>query len=761
MDSKLKPVKDFPFNGQTLHWSYDHNKVSHIKGEGANALAYGLGQVHARERGLQVLLMQAVLRGKLSTWLQENNETIETDRFLLKLGFYYQARKEANQLEGPEKEFLQYYIEGLNEGRRQCPPLEAKILKIPYHPWTIADSLALIKVMTYFGLAQTQQDFEKFIAMALGKGVSPVFFKSLFPQFEQDGIEEIIPMLQKTKFDLSPIPENIYTSQVPTLKASNNWVLSGKKTETQNVFMSADPHLEVNRLPALWFEACWSQRDNYVSGITLPGLPAFLMGRNKNVSFSFTYGYMDCVDYFVEEVKDTLAKEENGWSGISYREETLDLKKSGTQTIRIYETERGVLEVPEDCYMANGKIKDGNYLARAWTSFNQGSSEGLKSTLDLLSAKTVEEACDAVKSAYFSANWLFGDTEGNIGYQQTGRIPKRIKEGLYPQLAAKKENQWRSYDDDSYPELLKRVLNPDEGFLATANHNVQTDDEVLKVNLPMADYRYERITASLIGDKKISILECKKLQSDLFSPQADKILSLLAEEIPDTPSGRILKDWDKTYHPDSQGAFLFEEVLQTIYKNIFGPVFNPMIWNHLVKETTLVADFYGVFDRIIITPRIEDICWYPKLNNDTKLKESYTKEEILELIIKERDLLLKDSLFEALRKFPMAKCKTWGEKNQFSFDHILLAQGLPHWLPWNKGPYPLPGCRATICQGNLYRDRGRQSSYAPSYRMVTDMGSSALYTALPGGPSDRFYKKTYTSDLSNWLNFNYKTVLPH
>ncbi|MCR9204558.1 MAG: penicillin acylase family protein, partial [Halobacteriovoraceae bacterium] len=273
--------------------------------------------------------------------------------------------------------------------------------------------------------------------------------------------------------------------------------------------------------------------------------------------------------------------------------------------------------------------------------------------------------------------------------------------------------------------------------------------------------RYDRIKSFLEKEKKFSLLESKTLQSDLYSNQAKYYLDLLKENIPDTPSGRILKDWDLHYHPDSKGAFLFEKFLSTTYKNIFGKIFDSKTWDFINLETTIVADFYGIFDRILLNPKIEDLCWYPRLNLDIKLRDEKTEGEILKLIIADRDELVFNSLKETLRNYPIAKLRTWGKENSFYFNHLLFGEELPSWLPWNKGPFALPGCRSTICQGNLYRDRGRQSSYAPSYRMVTELMSEGIYTALPGGPSDRFYKKSYSSDISNWLNFNYKTLLPH
>lgn len=750
MKPYLKTIKDFPYNGQTVNWSLDQNNVSHIRAQGHKAMAYALGKVHAKERGFQVSIFQTLIRGKLTEWLGKSEEALETDTYIIKLGFYYEARKEASQLSQEEKSFLQAYIDGLNEGRRAYRPFEAKLLQIPYHPWTIADSLALIKIMTYFGLAQTQQDFEKFICLCLADSLSPQYLKSLFPKYEQGEIDEIIPLLKETNFDLIPIPKNKYTGQIPSLKASNNWVLSPKKSEGGSCLFACDPHLEVNRLPAIWFEACWSQNNNYVTGITLPGLPGFIMGRNKDVAFSFTYGYMDCIDYFLEEIKDTQAKSEQAWCGLNYRNESIIFKNKKEKEIRIYETERGILEVPESSYLPNGKIKDGFYLARAWTGHNRGSSEAISCFINLLKSTNVDEASDAVKNVFFSANWVFGDKNGNISYQQTGRAPIRKGCGLYPVLASKKSNQWQSFSDKDYPNILQKEKNPDRGFITTANHDVQKDNEKLKVNLPIANYRFDLITRELSKKEKLSIIECKTLQSSLYSLQAELYMEVIQNFIPETPTGRILKEWNKCYDVESKGAYIFEKFLSTSYQNLFGDIFGKEKWVTFSEETTLLADYYGLFDRILLNPSEEDSCWF---KNHTKNKNQLT-------IVEKRNQLLRDSLNEVLKKYPIAKLKKWGEKNSFFLGHFLFGTNLPKWLPWNKGDYPLPGSRATICQGNLFKDRGRNSSFAPSFRMVTDMAHDGIYSLLPGGPSDRFYKKSYFNDFHNWINFNYKTVVP-
>ena len=46
-------------------------------------------------------------------------------------------------------------------------------------------------------------------------------------------------------------------------------------------------------------------------------------------------------------------------------------------------------------------------------------------------------------------------------------------------------------------------------------------------------------------------------------------------------------------------------------------------------------------------------------------------------------------------------------------------------------------------------------TFAPSYRMITDLGENILYTNLAGGPSERRFSKYYASGLQEWINGRY------
>ena len=54
----------------------------------------------------------------------------------------------------------------------------------------------------------------------------------------------------------------------------------------------------------------------------------------------------------------------------------------------------------------------------------------------------------------------------------------------------------------------------------------------------------------------------------------------------------------------------------------------------------------------------------------------------------------------------------------------------------------------------------RETTFAPSYHLVTDMGSDAAWTNLPGGPSESRFSRYYRNDLPNWFTGTYKQLTP-
>src|SRR5258708_3488443 len=194
----------------------------------------------------------------------------------------------------------------------------------------------------------------------------------------------------------------------------------------------------------------------------MPGLPGILMGRSGNVSAGFTYGFMDMVDYFIEECRGGMYRRDDGWKPFRQRRETIRRKKHEPLEIVIHENEHGTLE----CDSQAAVPEDGFYLCRAYSGQRSGAARSLDALAEVSEGKTAEEVRRALRNVSISCNWVIADRQGNIAYQQSGLLPARKASGLYPVPGWWTDHAWQGLVP---PEELASIVNPPEGFIATPN----------------------------------------------------------------------------------------------------------------------------------------------------------------------------------------------------------------------------------------------------------------------------------------------------
>jgi penicillin amidase len=290
-----------------------------------------------------------------------------------------------------------------------------------------------------------------------------------------------------------------------------------------------------------------------------------------------------------------------------------------------------------------------------------------------------------------------------------------------------------SFDPDGFvhPDKMPRAYNPPQGFVATANEDLNHLGQANLINLPMGAYRADRIKALLQNAEKVSVTDMQTMHFDLFSIQAERFMKIIRPLLPDTKNGRILKDWDLTYHADSQGAMLFESVYSALINTVFGD--NGLgrdVVDYITKETGMFNDYYANLDNILLQ---DTSAWFNGQDRDTLFKAAIT--EGLQVTV-----------------------RPYGETRQMVMAHLLFGGQLPRWMGFDYGPIALPGSRATIMQGQIFKSAGRITTFSPSYRLIADMDTSKLHTTLAGGPSDRRFSKWYTSDIENWVAGKYKVL---
>lgn len=700
----------------------DESGVPLIIGDDPLAIQRGIGYVHAKDRLMQLIITRIVAEGRLCECLLDNDDTFSFDHLMRKLGFRSKVEKDLINLTHGAREWAQAYCEGIsNYIEKNGYPFVCKMLKIKPEPWTIADTMMVLKLQMYIGLAQTQERSERFIIQAIHDGVSIEKLKILFHPFLDELDSDLISLIRKVPLEIPYLDEEMVF--MPGM--SNNWALSPSKSSTGSALLCNDPHLQISRLPAIWYEVMTQTGDEKRYGVTAPGVPGMVIGRSNHLSIGITYGMMDVIDFFIEGVEEESVKRPHGKGSLEKRIEIVKRKNESEELLYFYESDSGVLERRD---ATEERIEDGCYFSFAWATQKRGVAPSINAMEQLWKSQNVQEGQAVLREIGFSFNWVLADSQGNIGYQQSGSLPIRKHSGLYPVAAWEEGNLWNGFLPS---EKLASEYNPKRGYVVSANDDKHRSSGQVAINLPMSPYRYERICSLLSQNRTFSLEEMKALQSELYSIQAATFMEFLSPLLPDTPVGKLWREWDCCYDVNSKGATLFEDFYQTLILDVFGKVFGAKGWEEVVKQHSLLVFLHGHFDRILLAG---EESWFGKEGREACFRR------ILQITLEH---------FQGV-------IPPWGEKNQFRMHHLLFEGKLTKYF--GKGPYPLVGSRSTVSASYLFQEHKRGIAAGASYRFACDMGEEGIHSALCGGVTEGRFSPYYISDLPLWLNFKYKRL---
>lgn len=701
--------------------SRDQNGIPHIEAEDLNGLFMGQGYVHARDRGLQMLLMRILGKGRASELLDSSDDTLNIDIFFRRMNWRGNTGTELEKLSPEIRGYLESYCEGVNTAWKEKFPWEFKLLKYAPEPWVPDDSIMMTRMIGYLTLAQSQAEIERLFVEMVQAGISELKLNELFPGI-LGGLD--LDLLKKVELGERIVaPSVLWNTAIPRMMASNNWVISGSRTVSGKPILANDPHLEVNRLPNIWSEIVMRSGKKYIMGGTMPGFPGVLTGRTDRIAWGVTYSFSDAVDSWIEKCRDGkyYREEQDEWIGFKERTETIRRKKKDDYEVTFYENEHGILD--------GNPYKENYYMSTKWAAADSGAI----STAELLSmwdANTVEEGMKKVSRLETGWDFVLADKAGDIGFQMSGLIPRRKTgiSGFIPLPGWKKDNDWKGFID---PDDMPRSLNPATGYFATANHDLNNYGKASPINMPMGSYRADRINKLLKNNSRATIEDMYTMQSDIYSLQAELFMKILKPLLPDSVNGKILSEWDLKYDLDSEGAYLFEKFYKELMLEVFGRNgLGEDVFRFLNKETGIYIDFYQNFDMILLSKNSK---WFNGLS---------------------REELYKKTANNALD----CKSKSWGSIQNFRMTHLIFGNKLPLFMGFDKGPVRIAGGRATIQQGQIYRSGGRATTFMPSYRTVSDLSNDDFFSNLAGGPSDRRFSKWYISDLKNWLDNKFKKL---
>jgi len=723
----------------------DENGVPHLHAPSWREALYGWGYMHAIDRPTQVYFARAVASGQAAERIANKPELLEMDIFLRRAGLYRDLDREFRRLPEHIREQLEWYCQGVNDGLLDAGrTLPMWVTGFQPRPWEPVSVMLIGKLLSFAGLTIVEQENERLILELIQLGIDEERLRELFHPY-LDGIDfgplreiHIAKRLSDEALEL--------LADLPRLAGSNAWAVSPSRSASGHALLASDPHLEVNRLPSIWYELAlnWNGPDGthcYAIGATLPGCPIMAVGRTNHLSWGVTYMHADTSDYFIEDCRpggstgwqyrrDPSGGGPSRWFDFQHRQEVIRRKGAEPILLDVYENEQGILSCTPDPAKGRGK-----YLSIAWIGEQADSGRAIAVWLDIIGATSVAAAMEVVRVCpHPSLVWVLADSEGHIGLQASGWLPQRGggNSGIIPLAAWDPDNHWQGR---VRIDLLPQEYDPAIGFVASANEELYRRDGPPLHAHAQPDYRKRRIVERLTELPRATVQDMQNLQYDVLSLQARDLLPVLLALVDDCSLKDKLSKWDCRYTPSSTEATLFQHFYRHVLLQIFGNE-QGIGWRRMLYLCTRVGYSTMVLTAIDRTLRKVTSSWW----------RGRSKKALVQRAA------------ELAQKEPVMP---WSEFNSFHFVNRFFDGGRAgRLLGFRSRPIAMPGCASTVFQGHLMTTATRETTFAPTYHFVTDLGTEEAWTNLPGGPSESRFSEWYKSDIPRWIAGEYKRLTP-
>lgn len=710
----------------------DAGGTPHVTADCWEDALYALGYLHAFDRPTQIFFARTVAVGQAAERIANKPELVETDRFFRRAGLHQNLDHEVNNLREGTRKQLERYCEGVNDGLQAAGrSLTMWVTGFHPRPWNPEAVLSIGNLLSFAGLAVAAQENERIMLELVQSSVRDELLRELMTPYLDD-------------VDFGPLREINFQRQLsddalemladlPRLAGSNAWAVGPRRTASGKPLLASDPHLEVNRLPAIWYEVVlnWGE-GKYAMGATLPGCPLLAVGRTDKLSWGVTYLHADTSDYFVEDCR----RAEEGtwqyrrgqqWHDFEVREEEILRKSAKPELLKVYENPQGTMRMDLTGH------EPGKYLSAKWIGSEVGAGRSLGSWLDVIKSQSTREAMDVVRAnPHPTLVWVFADSQGHIGRQASGWLPLRgeNESGLLPVPAWEMNYHWQGRQP---MEDLPSLYDPPEGYLSSANESLDRADTQLIHCHGLPGYRKWRIAERLHEMHQATVEDMQSLQYDVTSLQARLLLPIFLPHIPAGPLHELLSEWDHQYTVDSHAATMFQHLYRHVLLEVFGHK-EGIGWRRMFYLCTRLGYSSMVLealDRLLLK---EESGWW----------QDRDKGELIR---------------QAAERAAEEESVPWGEANSFHFSNRFFEKAsVGRLLGFHSSKKGMPGCQATPFQGHLLTTATRESSFAPSYHFVTDMASDDAWTNLPGGASESRFSRWYRTDLQRWLSGEYRQL---
>lgn len=468
--------------------------IPHIFADTDSGAMFGAGYAAAEDRMYQMHRTRRAVQGRLAELIGDLRggpfgSVVGQDRYFRHLQLYKYGERVVEKLDPDTRVLLRAYSDGVNRyvSKHKDDLLYLFDGETP-EPWTPADSLGVWnRIGDFFNStaasmnkSKRQHDFEdlvrefgleKAIEMFLPKPIidedAAVVKESDVPQETIDAICEYSQRMGYGGCPPSPLIRRLGYGTLPSKKFSHAWVVGGKKSTTGKAVLHSDPQTSI-AAPAIWHEFHIKGATFDARGVGIAGCPTFLIGFSGHFAWGLTALGADMSDLFELKMVGRNRYEYDGREyDMSVSQEVIKVKGGNDVPITIRDSILG----PVVTAIAKDVQRGEEFISRAIPNF-QTDTHTVTGVIGMIRAKSLKGFTAGLAGwLHPSANCVFGDDQGNIGYWMVAGIPLRSTKspvgGLIAQDGSSSEFDWL----DIIPAKIRpHVINPAEGSIWSANH---------------------------------------------------------------------------------------------------------------------------------------------------------------------------------------------------------------------------------------------------------------------------------------------------
>ncbi len=690
---------------------------------------YGLGFCHGQDRAVQLEGLLRLVRGTLAE--VSGPGMLPMDRLSRRIGFRRSGAAQSRALSEQSKRDVAAYARGLYDGAT---------LGSPRRP----HEFALAGIYTTRYLPEDVMAVGKLVAFSLSANWDVELARMKILQ--EDGAEALAalePSRHRNAAD-APHSKRAFDALASDLAAfaslagcggmSNGWAIAPVRTATGRPILANDPHLRPE-LPPSWYLARVSTPDWTVAGASFVGAPLFVAAHNGSIAWGVTAGLVDNTDLFLERVgpDGRSVQEGDEFVECDVIREVIGVKGHAPLVDEVLVTKRGPIISP-----ALSEDAPAVSLSATWLG------DAPLNTLDELHKARSFDQFRRAWSTWNLASFglVYADENGSVGGLMAGQVPSRRKGcGTLPTAGWDVDAGW---EDLPVPfDEMPAILDPEEGFVATANDGVGPDSDGLFLGgdwLP--PYRRRRIAEMLTSRNDWDIDSTLSLQMDLLSlPWLDMRSGVLAASGASAESARALEmlmAWDGRVAADSTAASLYEFFIWEMTRRL-AEAKAPRS-----SKWALGAGFTRLTVRTIIGHRL--ICLL------ARLMEERPDDWFGRPWLGEVDAALAAAYAGLRLRFgPDERLWAWGRVRPTTLRHPASVRR-PLGMLLDLGPFPWGGDSDTVSQAASTMGAPSEGvSVVASLRMVIDVGNwDASRFVLPGGQSGNPLSTHYSDMLPLW-----------